>query len=229
MMTGLLHEKEFSRKSFVKGGGALIVGFSLAGSALAGKAAAAAPTPAGYIPDINQVDSWITIGADNTVTLKTSQIEVGNGITTGFLQVLAEELDMDMSQMYYGRFNNQNGIRHADTWVAVSTGGEGGSNAMSGTGPKIRNVGALARQALLGDGLDEARRAGREPVGRQGRRLRRRQVGHLRRARRRQAVQHQGRERRRCSRASRRRSRCRPTRRCSRTRTRSSGSTSRTR
>ena len=27
-MTGLLHEKEFSRKTFVKGGGALIVGFS---------------------------------------------------------------------------------------------------------------------------------------------------------------------------------------------------------
>ena len=37
-----------------------------------------------------------------------------------------------------------------DTWVAGSTGGEGGSNAMSGTGPKIRNVGALTRQALLG-------------------------------------------------------------------------------
>ena len=31
-MTGFMHEKEFSRKSFVKGGGALVVGFSLAGS-----------------------------------------------------------------------------------------------------------------------------------------------------------------------------------------------------
>jgi len=38
-MTGLLHEKEFSRKSFLRGGGALIVGFSTLGS-LAGKAAA---------------------------------------------------------------------------------------------------------------------------------------------------------------------------------------------
>ncbi len=152
-MTGLLHEKEFSRKSFVKGGGALIVGFSIAGSALAGKASAAFPaapaTPAGYNPDLNQVDSWITIGADETVTLKTSQIEVGNGITTGFLQVLAEELDADMSQMRYGMFNT-NSHDVVDTWVAGSTGGEGGSNAMSGTGPKIRNVGALTRQALLG-------------------------------------------------------------------------------
>ena len=31
-MTGFLHEKEFSRKSFIKGGGALVVGFSLLGS-----------------------------------------------------------------------------------------------------------------------------------------------------------------------------------------------------
>jgi CO/xanthine dehydrogenase Mo-binding subunit len=151
MMTGLIPEKEFSRKSLIKGGGALVIGFSLAGSALAGKASAAAPTPAGFNPDLNQIDSWITVGADNTITLKTSQIEVGNGITTGFLQVLAEELDMDMSQMYYGHFEAQKSQDpHADTWVAGSTGGEGGSNAMSGTGPKVRNVGALARQALLG-------------------------------------------------------------------------------
>ena len=155
MMTGLiqdegarLSERDFSRKAFLKGGGALIVGFSLAGSAVAGKAAAATPTPAGYNPDINQVDSWLTIGADNTATLKTSQIETGNGITTGFLQVVAEELDMDMSQMHYGMFSPAS-VDVVDTYVAVSSGGEGGSNAMSGTGPKIRNVAALARQALL--------------------------------------------------------------------------------
>ncbi len=148
-MTGFLHEKQFSRSSFVKGGGALVVGFSALGSAVAGKASAAAPTSAGYLPDINSVDSWITVGADNTVTLKMSQIETGNGITTGFLQVLAEELDMDMSQMYYGRYNNAKAA-HADTWVVVSTGGEGGSNAMSGQGPKIRNIGAITRAALLG-------------------------------------------------------------------------------
>ena len=50
--------------------------------------------------------------------LKTSQIETGNGITTGFLQVLAEELDMDMSQMRYGMFN-ANSHTVVDTWVAA--------------------------------------------------------------------------------------------------------------
>jgi len=38
-MTGFLHEKEFSRKTFVKGGSALVVGLSFAGAA--GKAQAA--------------------------------------------------------------------------------------------------------------------------------------------------------------------------------------------
>ena len=52
-MTGFMHEKEFSRKSFVKGGGALIVGVSAsAGAGLAGKAGDVhAPTSAGYNPD----------------------------------------------------------------------------------------------------------------------------------------------------------------------------------
>src|SRR5262249_15010497 len=120
-MTGLLHEKEFGRKTFLKGGGALIVGVSLASAGLAGKAAA---SPSGYLPDLNQVDTWLTIGADNTATLKMSQIEVGNGITTGFLQVLAEELDLNIDQMYYGRFNNARQPVE-DTWVVASTGGEG--------------------------------------------------------------------------------------------------------
>ena len=51
--------------------------------------------------------------------------------------------------MRYGLFN-PNSHTVVDTYNAVSSGGEGGSNAMSGTGPKIRNVAALARQALLG-------------------------------------------------------------------------------
>jgi hypothetical protein len=45
-MTGLLQEKEFSRKQFVKGGGALIVGFSLAGTDAAKAVGAFTPATA---------------------------------------------------------------------------------------------------------------------------------------------------------------------------------------
>ena len=61
-MTGFLHEKEFSRKSFLKGGGALVVGFSLAGAGLAGKANAADSPFASNAPyDPALIDSWITM------------------------------------------------------------------------------------------------------------------------------------------------------------------------
>ena len=61
-MTGFMHERELSRKTFIKGGGALVVGFSFAGSALVGKATSAtAPTSAGYNPDQTRVDSFLTL------------------------------------------------------------------------------------------------------------------------------------------------------------------------
>ena len=113
-MTGFLHEKEFSRQSFLKGGGALIVGFSAAGSALAGKASAVAPTSAGYNPDLTRVDSFLTLNADNTWTIKFGQPEWGHGAYTGISMMVAEELDVDLSQVVYGR---------PDSWVDGVGGG----------------------------------------------------------------------------------------------------------
>jgi nicotinate dehydrogenase subunit B len=139
-MTEML-KKEFSRKTFLRGSGALVIGFSLAGAGLAGKASAAGPTAAGYMPDATQVDSWLTIGADNTVTVKTSQIEVGQGVTTGLLMLAAEELDVSLAQMRYSP---------SDTWAVVNSGSTGGSTGIqSSGGPKLRAAAALAKQTLL--------------------------------------------------------------------------------
>ena len=89
MMTGLMHEKEFSRKAFVKGGGALIVGVT-ALSAFAGKASAAngltpfaSRGPSDYLPDINAVDTWITITPQNTCIITHGETELGHGTPTG--------------------------------------------------------------------------------------------------------------------------------------------------
>jgi hypothetical protein len=58
-MTEML-QRELSRKSFVKGGGALVVGFSMLGAGLAGKAAEAAEDPYASNGPFDQglVDSW---------------------------------------------------------------------------------------------------------------------------------------------------------------------------
>jgi nicotinate dehydrogenase subunit B len=139
-MTGLMHEKEFSRKTFLKGGGAMIVGFSLLGAGVAGKASAAVPAT-GYLPDTTQVDSWITILADNTVAFKTSQIECGNGVTTGLCQLIAEELDVAPGQVHHVAF---------DSFNMVNSGSTGGSTGIqSSAGPPLRSAAATAKQALL--------------------------------------------------------------------------------
>ena len=134
-MTELL-SRELSRKSFLKGGGTLVVGFSLVGSAFGTKAKAA------YDPDRTLVDSWVSVGADNTVTIKTSQIELGQGIITGLLMIAAEELDVSMSQMRHSGW---------DTDILVNSGGTGGSTGIqTSVGPPLRAAAASAKQALLG-------------------------------------------------------------------------------
>ena len=230
-MTGLMHEKEFSRKSVPEGR-------RRARRRLLGRRLGARRQGGRGCPDARRAtcptSTRSTRGSRSTPTtrstLKTSQIEVGNGITTGFLQVAGRRARHGhVADALRPCSTRPRRSRDADTWVAVSTGGEGGSNAMSGTGPKIRNVGALARQALLDMASTKlgvpvaSLTVGKGVVSGGGKTV---TYGA---AHRRQAVQHHGRERRRCSRVSRRRSRCRPTRPCTKIRTRSSGSTSRTR
>jgi CO/xanthine dehydrogenase Mo-binding subunit len=142
MMTGLMHEKEFSRKSFLKGGGAMVVGFSLAGAGLAGKAQAAdSPFASNGSPDLGQVDTFVAIHGDNTATIKTGRVELGQGSTTGILVLAAEELDMDISQLVFAR---------NDTNVTPDTGLTAGSSTIASAGPRVRSAAATARQVLLG-------------------------------------------------------------------------------
>ena len=87
----------FNRRDLLKGGGAVIVGFSFAGAAAA-PAAAARGEVAGP-PDPAAIDTWIALHADNTATLYFGKCELGQGNTTGLLQIAGEELDLDMSQL----------------------------------------------------------------------------------------------------------------------------------
>ena len=135
-MTGLMHEKEFSRRSLIKGGGALVVGFSIAGAGMGAKTANAA-----FNPDSTQVDSWLTVNADNTVTFKTSQIEVGNGVTTGLMMIVAEEMNVSVDQVHHSVW---------DSTILVNSGSTGGSTGIqTSAGPPLRAAAAYAYQALL--------------------------------------------------------------------------------
>ena len=137
-MTDILSDTNFSRRDLLKGGGALIVGFSMTG-ALPESAAAARGEVAGP-PDPNAIDSWIAVHADNTATVYFGKCELGQGNTTGMLQIAGEELDLDMSQLRAAQL---------DTNVTPNQGATSSSSSIHRGGPQLRAAAAEARQALL--------------------------------------------------------------------------------
>jgi CO/xanthine dehydrogenase Mo-binding subunit len=144
-MTDLLNDTTVSRRRFLQGSGALVVGFSAVGALTAGKASgAAAVANRGDVagpPDATQIDSWLQINPDNTATIFHGRVELGQGSTTGLLQIAAEELDLDFSQVESAR---------ADTNVVPNTGSTVGSTSIRSAGAQLRAAAAEARQALLG-------------------------------------------------------------------------------
>jgi len=122
-----------SRRSFVKAGGALVVGVSALRVDRPSAAAAGPPDPA-------QADSYLTIHADNTASVKSGRVEIGQGSSTGLLLLVAEELDLDLDQLVF--------VRH-DTSVTPNTGGTFGSSSIAIAGQMLRSACGSARQTLL--------------------------------------------------------------------------------
>jgi len=126
------------RRDFLKAGGALVIGFHLRDILFAqeGMARGSVAGP----PDAKQVDTWLAIHADNTATVYIGFAELGQGNSTALLQVAAEELDLDMSQLKTVRL---------DTNVTPNQGGTYSSASIQRGGPQVRTAAAEARQALL--------------------------------------------------------------------------------
>jgi CO/xanthine dehydrogenase Mo-binding subunit len=123
------------RRDFLRAGGAVIVGFPLR-DVMFGQERAEKPGP----PDAKQVDTWLAIHPDNTATVYIGFAELGQGASTGLLQIAADELDMEMSQLKSVRL---------DTNVTPNQGGTYSSASIARGGPQIRTAAAEARAALL--------------------------------------------------------------------------------
>jgi len=76
-----------SRRALLKGTGALVVSFALAPADLFGQAVA---TLVGSPP--KELDGWLSIAADGSVTALTGKCEMGQGLFTAQTQLVAEEL-----------------------------------------------------------------------------------------------------------------------------------------
>jgi len=131
---------ELPRREFIKAGGALVVGFGL-GDALAAQANAPTRGTVAGPPDAQQIDTWLAIHADNTATVYVGFAELGQGTSTALLQIAADELDLDMSQI------KSVGL---DTNVTPNQGGTYSSASIARGGPQVRAAASEARLALLG-------------------------------------------------------------------------------
>lgn len=83
-----------SRRDFLKGAGCLVVGFSVVGGIPSAPTAEAASGVPG-----DQLDSWIAIGEDGRVTIYTGKCELGQGLGTAQMQLVAEELVVPLDRI----------------------------------------------------------------------------------------------------------------------------------
>jgi isoquinoline 1-oxidoreductase subunit beta len=145
-------ETTISRRGFVAGAAGLTFAFTLGG--IGGRVTEA------LAADSAKLNAWVTIGADNTITILCPVAEMGQGTLTTLPLILAEELDADWSKVktefappipkLYG--NPHPVMRGGMATVA--------SVSVPGYYTPLRTAGAQARRVLL----DNAARHWNVPV-----------------------------------------------------------------
>ena len=136
--------RDLSRRTFLKAGGALVVGIGLGEMW-------PAPAPGQTIPGADrflgkslapsEVDAFLAVHADGTVTVFSGRVDLGTGARAALRQMVGEELDLRMDRI---------ALIEGDTALTPDQGGTGGSYGIARGGLQLRQAAATARQALLG-------------------------------------------------------------------------------
>ncbi|MCL4761193.1 MAG: xanthine dehydrogenase family protein molybdopterin-binding subunit [Burkholderiales bacterium] len=131
-----------SRRDFLRAGGAAAAGLALGVHVPAFAQGAKAAAGAAFEPN-----AFVRIGADNTVTVVSKHLEMGQGSYTGLATLVADELDAAWGQVRVvgapadaARYNNL-------LWGAAQ--GTGGSTSLANSWEQLRAAGAAARAMLL--------------------------------------------------------------------------------
>ncbi len=92
------------------------------------------------------LDAWIRINRDETITVFTGKVEMGQGIKTAVAQIAAEELDVPLTRIR---------VVMADTELSPDEGITAGSMSLQMSGNAIRQAAAEARHVLLALAFEE--------------------------------------------------------------------------
>lgn len=138
------HDMNLSRRSLLKGTGALVIGLSLPTAGRAQSGAAQVFRPGGDA--VFAPNAFVRIAADDSVTVLIKHIEFGQGPFTGLATLVAEELDADWSQM---RAEHAPSDPKLYANLAFGMQGTGGSTAIANSYEQMRRAGATARAMLV--------------------------------------------------------------------------------
>jgi len=125
------------RRSLLHTGVGLLVSFALLRMARAETGVA----QSGLKPvAIAEVDSFLAIGRDGSVTVYSGKVDLGTGVRTALAQIAAEELDVALDRV---------GLITGDTALTPDQGPTYGSLSVENGGQQIRQAAATARKALI--------------------------------------------------------------------------------
>src|SRR6202166_963479 len=127
----------FSRRTLLKGG-ALVVSFALSGRQTSAFAQGVTSAPRRL--DAKQVDAFLAVNGDGTVTLYSGKVDLGQGLRIAIPQIAAEELGIGIDKIKYVE---------GDTALTPDQGRTSGSNGIQRGGMQIRQAAATARKALV--------------------------------------------------------------------------------
>jgi CO/xanthine dehydrogenase Mo-binding subunit len=127
---------DLSRRDFLKQAGIIVVGFRFGVPRRPGATARVA----GLAPAASQLDSWLTIGTDGSITVFCGKVELGTGVSTALRQIVAEELDAPFERIAWVQ---------GDSDRCVDQGSTVGSQSVKRGGAQLRQAAAEARAVLL--------------------------------------------------------------------------------
>ena len=136
-----------SRRRFLQGAGGLALGIYV-GDVFADKGTAAPGNGgSGLVAPINfEPNAFVRIGSDNTVTVISKHLEMGQGTFTGLATLLAEELDADWNQVRV-EGAPADVAKYKNLMMGIQL--TGGSTAMANSHEQMRKAGAAARAMFV--------------------------------------------------------------------------------
>src|SRR5260370_23337397 len=133
-----------NRRSLLQATGALIVTFGLMPAPTKSQ-----PASAGKTVSPTRVDGFLAIDIDGSVLVYAGKVDLGTGVRTALIQIVAEELDVPMSHVT---------VVQGDTALTPDQGTTSGSLSVQNGGMQLRRAAATARRALLDKAAVELRR-----------------------------------------------------------------------